>query len=887
MLHQLDRLFKPRSIVVVGTFGTESATPAYRIVHNLAQGGYRGKVFSLPLPVNNWVDALAALGLKVDLAILVQEVDLDWVTAASACGEAGTGGLALLAEPNGHGALPSAEQLAALAQCCRQYGMRWLGHSSIGFMHTHQRVNAGFLPQMALPGNLALLAQSGALLTSILDWSVAHRVGFSFLIGPGAMADVDLADLIDYLGSDAQTSCILIYMESLVNARRFMSAARAFSRYKPIIVLKAGRSQEGGAAALSHTGALAGNDRAFEAAFRRAGVIRVDTVGQLFNIAQALAMQPRPRGKNLAIVTNGGGPGILATDYLVQRGGTLAQFSERTRSKLSTVLLAGCHCHNPVDLQGDQDPTHFAAAVLACLRDEGVDGVLAILSPTTASEGAQVAQRLVEIAKNSNKPVLTAWMGEGSAAAGRASLEQGRIPHYRFPESAVDAFLRIAHYVQDLELLYETPPASPADFRPDQASAQRILAQVQAEGREHLLEPESRQLLQAYGIPVNPSQWVRSVEAAIAAADQLGYPVVLKIISRDLIHKTEVGGVKLQLGSAAAVAAAYEELVGQLARWRPAAAFDGVLVEKMVEKPYEILIGARKDPTFGPIIAFGQGGVAVEVYRDMALGLPPLNMALAQRLMEGTKIFQLLQGFRGLPGANLRELNFLLCKFAYLVMDFPSIKEIDLNPILADAQGGLVVDATILLDTSSPATHGPAYPHLVISPYPEKYHRKVTTKQGMEVLLRPIRPEDEPALGRMLAKVSNDTLYMRFFGYIPKITHAWMIRFTHIDYDREMALVAEVNQGASRELVGVVRIIEDAWRETAEYSILVADHFHGQGLGSIMTDYILQIARERGIKKIVASVLAKNGPMIHLFAARKFHFDRSEIDFYEVELPLT
>lgn len=885
MKQKLDKLFKPQSLAVIGEF-TDVDQSGYRLLHNLAQSGFKGIIHTVATTGPASFQSVAELPAKVDLAMIAMPPD-QWGELLNECGKIGVGSIALVASERHYTTEALKQYRQQAQQICRRYHMRLLGPNSIGFIAPHQRLNASFSAKMPLPGNLALISQSGALLRSILDWATEQRVGFSYVVGPGQMDDVGFADLIDYFGSDSQTSCILIYMESLKNARRFMSAARAFARYKPIIVLKAGRSEEGVKAAFSHTATLTGNDAAFDAAFRRAGVIRVNTVAQLFNLAQALAMQPRPRGNNLAIISNGGGPGVLATDHLVHNRGELAKLSDRSIQTLTALLPDLPPISNPVDLPAQPDPEHYALAVQTCLRDEGVNGVLAIFSPRTEAQAIAAAEALVKASKGCNKPLLAAWMGENEVKAARKILEAGRIPNYRFPESAVDAFLRIHRYVRDLELLYETPPAIPKDFEPDTAKAKAILQNARRENRTVLLDHEAKALLAAYQIPVNRSLFCQSIEEAAEAGEQLGYPVALKLVCSAIGHKTDVGGVVLHLQDENALRLAYRNTLHNLEQHRPGIKAEGVVVEKMIYRPFEIIIGSKKDPTFGPVIVFGRGGIAVEVFKDTQMGLPPLNMALAQRLIEGTRMYPLLKGYRGQPGSNLAELDFLLCKFAYLVMDFPELKEIEMNPLLADAKGGIVVDATVVLEDEVPEEVGLDYRHLVISPYPgKKYTKTVSLKTGEVVTLRPIRPEDEPAMARMLQGVSNDSLYMRFFGYIPKINHAWMIRFTHIDYDREMAIVAEISRGAGRELLGSVRIIEDAWRETAEYSILIADHFQGRGLGNIMTDYILEIARDRKIQKIVASVLSQNTSMIRLFEKRGFKFDKSDLEVYEVELEL-
>lgn len=892
MRRKLEEILNPKSIALIGA-STREEMPGYALLNNLLKAGFPGKIF----PVNLRHDTVQGMPAYSRIGKIPQKVDLAIISLRSAlvaevveeCGEAGAGGV-MIAMPDFTGETSfSKEQTEKIRDLCKKYGMRLLGPNSLGFIAPHARLNASLAGGMALPGNLALISQSDALLASILDWSAGQRVGFSYFVSTGSITDIGFADLIDFLGADAQTSCILIYMESLIHARRFMSAARSFSRNKPILVLKAGRSKEGGQAALSHTGTLAGNDAAYDAAFQRAGIIRVDTVAQLFNIAQALALQPRPRGNRLAIVTNAGAPGVLATDYLIRHGGQLARLTPASAEKLHQLLPQQNHPGNPIDLFGNANPEQYTQALKICLADPGADAILVILAPQFLTDPTACAKAIIQAAKGCNKPVFAAWMGEEKVEAGREAFEVGKIPSYRYPESAVDAFLRIWRYTRDLELLYETPPAIPKDFAPEPEHARTLIQQVIASGRTLMTGAEAKQLLETYQIPVNPARICHNPDEAVAQARELGYPVVMKIISPDIAHKTDVGGVMLNLSNDAEVERAFATLLERVALRRPSARLTGMMLEKMVNKPFELLLGAKKDPIFGPVILFGRGGVGVQVYKDIQMGLPPLNMALAQQIVERTQFFPLLRGYRGMPGINLMELDFLLCKFSYLLMDFPEIQEIDINPYLADHLGGIVVDTRVILDPSAArATHNP-YQHLVISPYPgRQYTRTITLKDGMQVTLRPVRPEDEPAMEQMLQKVSNDSLYMRFFGYIPKMSHTWMVRFTHIDYDREIAIVAEIEEkGKGKQLVGVVRIIEDAWRETAEYSILIADFFHGKGLGNILTDYIMEIARQRKIRKIVASVLPTNAPMIHMFERRGFTFDRSAIDIYDVELDIS
>ncbi|GAB5551521.1 MAG: bifunctional acetate--CoA ligase family protein/GNAT family N-acetyltransferase [Saprospiraceae bacterium] len=885
MQSQLDKLLKARTIAIIGA-SNRAGSVGYGVMKNMLNAGYGGVIY----PVNIKESAVQGVRAYASINQVPEAVDLGVICTPAAtvpdivedCGKLHIGGLIIISAGFAEAGEKGRQLYHQVQHNAQKYKMRIIGPNCLGIINPRLGINASFAPKMALPGKLALISQSGALLTSILDWSVDQRVGFSHYVSLGSMMDIDFAALIDYFGTDQYTSCILIYMESMKDARRFMSAAKAISRYKPIIVLKAGRSAEGGQAALSHTGTLAGNDAVFDAAFQRAGVIRVDTVAQLFNMAQAVAMQPRPKGKRLAIVTNAGGPGVLATDYLIRNGGVLANLEEGTIAKLEEGLPAAWSHGNPVDVLGDAGAEKYTLAIKSVLKDPNVDGLLVILTPQSMTDPNAIAIAVAEAVKRSKKPVLASWMGEADVAEGRETLEQGGVPNYRYPESAVDVFLRMYRYTSDLELLYETPSAIPEGFEANKEMASQIIEQAYSEGRTNLMESEAKQLLGSYGIEVSKNAVCTDEASALAFAKEVAYPVVLKIASPDILHKTEAGGVKLNIRSEKELKETFQQVLENAKHYKPDARIEGVLVERMIKKGYELLIGAKKDPVFGPVVVFGRGGIAVEIYKDTRMGLPPLNMALAARMVQDTQIYQLLKGFRGQAGVQLDELYFLLIKFAYLVMDFPQINEIDINPYVMDTQGGLALDARVVLSSPDELVHN----HLVISPYPQQWVKDVQLKRGGAAHLRPIRPEDEPAMFRFLEGVSSESMYMRFFGFVPQFTHNLMTKFVNIDYDREMAIVATVKKDGQEEIIGVVRIIEDAWRETAEYSILISDHWHGQGLGNLLTDYILEIARSRKINKIVATVLSSNAAMIHIFQRRGFEFDRKEIGSYEVELDL-
>lgn len=882
----LDKIFKPRTVAVIGA-SIKKQTIGHVVMKNLLNAAFGGNVFPVNLKYNTVLDRhcyayIGKIAEKIDLAIITTPARTV-LQLAEECGKAGVGGLIIMSAGFQETNEKTYEQLLTIA---RQYGMRIIGPDCLGIINPSLGLNATFATRTALKGNIAFISQSGALSTSILDWAEDQSVGFSYFVSVGAMIDINYADLIDYFGMDSNTHSILIYMESLREARRFMSAVRAFARSKPIIVLKAGKSQEGGRAARSHTGALAGDAAIYDAAFRRAGVIRVDTIAQLFNCAQALAMQPRPRNNRLAILTNAGGPGVLATDYLIENGGRMAQFSEETMLQLDALLPANWSRNNPVDVLGDANAETFRQALEICLRDVNVDGVLVILTAQAMTRPNEVAIEVVQVAKERRKPILAVWMGERDVADAREMLEHGRVPNYRYPESAVDVFIKMYQYSQHLKLLYETPSEIPQEFEPDTKAVRKMIEAALKTGERQLSEVASKTLLAHYNIPVNMPVVAQSAEEALQIADRLGYPVVLKIDSPDIGHKTDVVGVALNLADAEAVRLAFERIRANVRQYRPRARVDGVMVEKMIQKPFELFIGAKKDPVFGPVIAFGQGGIAVEIFKDTRLGLPPLNMALARQIIRHTRIYPLLKGYRGQPGVHLEELAFILCKFAYLLMDFPEIAEIDINPLLADAEGGVVVDAHIVLDASNIRRKGADYQHLVISPYPAKYTRDIQLRDGTPALLRPIRPEDEPLVERMFTHLSKESLYYRFFGYVPQVTHEFLTRYTHNDYDREVAIIVETASEGDKQMIGVVRIIADAWGESAEYAIMIADPWQKQGLGAVLTDFILEIARDKGLRKIYASVLATNKGMLRLFEKKGFTKKRDGFDMFYVELDL-
>jgi acetyltransferase len=885
---KLHKLFHPSTVAVIGASNTERSV-GFSLMKNLISSGFEGTVY----PVNPKRDnvqgvksypAIKDIPEKIDLAIIAVPA-ATVPTIVKECGDAGVLSLVIVSAGFKESGIEGEKFTNEIKDLIKQYDMTVLGPNCLGFIRPKLHLNASFCRKMAHPGGIAFISQSGALGSAILDWSVEENVGFSYFVSIGDMCDIGYHDLIDYFGTDPDTTSILIYMESLANAKQFLSAARGFARTKPIIVLKVGKSSEGAKAALSHTGSITGNNQVFDTAFKRVGILRVNTISELFDCAKTLSMQKRPSGNRLAIVTNAGGPGVIATDALIDMKGKLASLSPETVQYLDEALPQHWSHGNPVDVLGDADALRYRKAVEACMNDTGVDGVIVILTPQAVTDAISISKELVDIASKNSKTILAAWMGEVDVAEGRKILEEGNIPAYEKPEETVRAFMNMYLYDKNLQLLQETPASIPHAFVPRTDENKKIIKDAMALGRYVLTEPESKLLLSHYEIPIPHGEVAKTAEDAVRIAESIGYPVVMKIISSDIIHKIDVGGVFVGVDTPDNVKKTYENLINSAKVHVPHAQIDGVYVEEMVRKKYELLIGCKKDPIFGPAIVFGMGGVAVEVFKDTNVGLPPLNMALSLRLIEDTKIYQLLKGFRGSAAVDVSAIQFLLYKFAYLVADFPEIKELDINPFVVDEKGGVVLDAKVILDETMNGKTLKPYGHMVISPYPREYEKTVDMESGQTVLLRPIRPEDEQMEGEMFKTFSEETQRFRFFGPIKSITHEMLIRFTQIDYDREIAIIAEQSEQGRKKMLGVVRVIADPYNQTAEFAIVVGDPWQKQGLGTHMMEHVLSIAKQRGIKKMYAYTLHDNTSMLHLFEKFQFVINRQE-DMYRVELQL-
>jgi acetyltransferase len=869
--HSLDPLFKPQSVAVLGA----SAAPGRVgniLMRNLLENPFGGCVY----PINPKRRAVHGVHCYPSLADLPERVDLAVIATPAAtvpplveqCVAAGIPAAIIVSA--GFSELGAAGRvLEDRVRATARGRMRVLGPNCLGLIHPPSNLNASFAATMALPGQVALLSQSGAMCTSILDWATEKHIGFSSFVSVGSLLDVDFADLIDYFADEPNTRSIILYMESIGDVRKFLSAARSVSRTKQVIVVKSGRHEAGARAAASHTGALAGADAVFDAAFRRAGVLRVTTIPELFHMSEILALQPPPRGPALAIITNAGGPGVMATDALMLGGGALAALGPQTLAALNQALPPFWSHANPIDLLGDATAERYRVAVQACAKDPNVQGVLVLLTPQAMTDPTETARQLQPFARCEGKPILASWMGGAAVRPGRELLSAAGVPTFDAPEAAIQAFLHMVQYRRNQELLYERPEALPEDRRPDTSRVRQIFQKARAEKRALLTETEAKDVLAAYGVPVAQTVSCADVEEAVRAAAAVGYPVVLKLLSSTVTHKSDVGGVQLDLGDEAAVRAAFTRIQENLRRRDLGAAFGGVTVQPMIaNRGIELIVGSSVDRQFGPVILFGAGGVLVEVMQDRALALPPLNRTLARRLMERTRIYPALKGVRGQAAVNLEALETLLVHFSQLLTDFPEIQEVDMNPLLASAERIIALDARIVLVPADQPED--QRPRLAIRPYPNQYTQTIRLRNGDEVTVRAMRPEDEPLIIAMHARHSEHTIRMRYFSLVKILSRDSLIRLCHLDYDREMALATVKKDGAGEMMLGVSRYYLHPETGDAEFALIVSDAHQRQGLGRQLLQRLIEVARERGVKRLVGLVLRENAPMLALTASLGF-----------------
>ncbi|MFN3232551.1 MAG: GNAT family N-acetyltransferase [Alphaproteobacteria bacterium] len=874
-IRNLDKLFRPQSVAVIGASNRPDAV-GHIIMKNMLAAGFEGAV----MPVNPRETAIAGVLAFKDVTSLPVVPDLAVICTPPATvpeiidqvGARGTKAAIVLT---------AGLDQQAMLDAARPHLLRILGHNCLGLLVPPAGLNASFAPGSLAPGKLAFASQSGALCTAVLDWAAAKDIGFSHFISLGNCADVDFGDVVDYLARDPDTSAILLYIESLTHARKFLSACRAASRIKPIVAIKSGRNAEGASAAASHTGALAGRDDVYDAAFKRAGVLRVDTMADLFDTVETLARANRLAGEDLVIVTNGGGLGVMAADHLSMAGGHLGRLSDDTKAGLDKVLPKTWSHGNPVDIIGDAPGKRYVDALDVLLDAPEVDALLVMHAPTGITSSDEVADGVIGRLKDTRKTVLVNWAGGRVVAGAREAFEDAGIPSYETPASAVHAFRQLTGHRRLQTLLMETPPAQPEAFTPDRDRARAVIDSVLADGRDLLTEVEAKELLDAYHIPIVVTRIAQDAEEAVALAEEIGFPVVVKILSREISHKSDVGGVALNLKSGNEVREAVETIQARVVEIRPDAAVDGYTVQQMISLSgaHELLIGAFVDDVFGPVIMFGQGGTAVEVVADRAVTLPPLNMMIAQRLMEETRVFKLLAGYRDRPAADLDAIKMTLLKVCQLVADFAEVAELDINPLLADDNGAIALDARVVVQVADES----GLDRLAIRPYPVALEEDITTRSGETLRVRPIRPEDEPAYAEFFDHLEADDVRFRFFNLVKHPGHAFLARLTQIDYDRDMCFVAMRGDA----IMGTVRAISDPDNERAEYAVIVRSDTKGTGLGYALMQKIIDYCRQRGTGEIFGHVLADNHAMRDMAEGLGFRIKRGpDPTVVEVVLPL-
>jgi acetyltransferase len=879
----LDKIFNPKSVAIIGA-SDEEGSVGHAIVKNFTTLGYAGKVYLVNIrkPEILGVKTYETVGQipePVDLAMIATPAKTV-PDVVEQCGKAGIKG-AIIVSAGFKETVPEGKALEdRILETKKKCGLRIIGPNCIGIIRPRINLNATFEDRVPKHGKVAFISQSGALGSAILDWAIHENIGFSNFVSVGSMIDVDFGDLIDYFGTDPQTKSILMYIEGITEARKFMSAARHFARTKPIIVVKAGKFTESAKAVASHTGSLSGEDDVYDAAFKRAGIVRVEEIDDLFNAAEVLGTQPLPKGPNLAVITNAGRPGVMATDALVAKGGKLAKLSQKTMDVLNGALPSFWSKGNPIDILGDAKADRYKAAVEACLNDENVDGILIIFTQQAVGESTGIANAIIELVRSKtyqSKTILTSFMGYDAVQEANRMFNANNIPTYSTPEQAIKIYMYMYQYERNLELIYETPEELPVDASPPKRPIMVILRNAAMEGREILTEDEAKRLLKYYNFPVVDTAVATTADEAVASARQMGYPVVLKILSPEIVHKTEAGGVILDIHSDAEVRQAFNMIVQRAKAYNPNAQIIGVTVQPMIErKGHEVIIGGKTDPLFGPVILFGMGGVGVELFKDYSIGLPPLNTTLIRRMMEETKVYQLLKGYRNVPPANLKLLEETMLLFSQLLIDFPQIKEIDINPLLINEKEAFILDARTKVDKERVFRKFEPHEHMVISPYPKKYETLWTLKNGQEVLLRPIKPEDEPLWLAMFQSFSEESIRYRFFQTLKDTPHEVRVRYCNIDYDREMAIVAELTEEGRRRILGVGRLSIEPDGKTGELAFIIGDQWQGLGLGTKMVDYVIEIAKDMGVETVYAVMLPDNYRALNLTKKMGFKLEYLE-----------
>jgi len=875
--YRLDRVLSPRAIALIGASPRPGSLGA-AILNNMRSTGFDGPIGL----VNARYAEIGGVATKPALKQLPFVPDLIIVTTPAAAipdiiaeaGQLGVAGAVIVSAGLGHG---EGSLSAAAERAARAHKMRLIGPNCLGVMMPWANLNGSFAAHMPGRGGLALITQSGAIAAGMVDWAAQRKVGFSGVVSIGDQLDVDIADLLDYFAMDSRTNAILLYVEGIKDARKFMSAARAAARVKPVVVVKSGRMAQGAKAAATHTGALAGSDAVYDAAFRRAGMLRVFDLRELFDCAEMIGRVKAPPGKRMAILSNGGGLGVLAIDRLVELGGVPAALSDEVRAKLDAVLPPIWSKSNPIDIVGDADPKRYAAALDILLQDKGNDGVLVMNVQTAVASPSDIATTITELTlshrKSSPKPVLSVWVGADEKIA--KIFADAAIPSFATEDDAVRGFMHLVHHVEASQALAAVPPSLPKEFVANLDAARRVVQAALKDGRRWLDPFEIEQLFNAYQIPIAPTLAAVDAEQAVSQAETFfakGQSVAVKILSRDIVHKSDVGGVALNLPDANAVRTAVAEILANARAKRPDASITGVMIQPMITrwKARELILGIADDPTFGPVIVFGRGGTAVEVINDRALALPPLDINLARNLIARTRVSRRLAAYRDVPAVKQDDIALVLVKLAQLAADIPEIRELDINPLLADHIGVLALDARVAIGPIERKFAGPGNARFAVRPYPTEWQRELTLRDGRKIQVRPIRPEDEPTILEFLQHVTADDLRLRFFGPMKVFTHTFIARLTQLDYARAMAFVAFDDAG---ELVGVVRIHSDSVYESGEYAILLRSDRKGLGLGWTLMQLLIDYAKAEGLQRISGQVLRENTVMLQM--CRELGFDVS------------
>jgi len=884
----LDKIFNPRKIAVIGASNREGSV-GYKLFRNLI--GFRGFIY----PVNPFSQSIQGVTAYPSIKKIPWQIDLAVIATPAhivpeiveECGEAGVTGVIIVSSGFREVGVRGRALEEEIQKIRSRFGLRIIGPNCLGVMRPSIKLNATFANRMAKPGHVAFISQSGAICASVLDWAEAANIGFSAVVSLGGTIDVDFADLIDYFGMDPETRSIVLFVEFISEPGKFMSAARRFAATKPIIAIKAGKTPEGMKAAFSHTGAIASDDLLYDALFSRAGVVRVETISDLFCCSEVLATQPLPKSPDLVVITNAGGAGVMATDAIILRGGRLARLSEKTIEELDKILPHYWSRSNPIDICEDASIERFRKTAEICLKDPNARGFLIIYAPVGEADPIETAKAIAEVFRGSDKPVLTCWLGEREVHEAREVFRRNRIPTYSTPEEAVAAFMYMYRYAKNIELLYEVPEEIRISPPSNKVRLREIIRRAVNEGRFMLMEFESKEFLKEYGIPVSETYIARSPDEAAEISSNIGFPVVMKILSPDITHKMDAGGVILNIYSESQARSCFLQIVENVKSKYPNARIYGVTVQPMIPREYEIIIGSKRDPVFGTFIIFGTGGVHVEVFKDIAVGFPPLNQALARRIIEKTKVYETFsRGFRGLSLANLKSVEETLVRFSQLVIDFPEIAEMDINPLAVTLDGVIALDARIIIDAERVKGELKPYEHLIIRPYPTKYIVEHVLKNGSKVILRPARPEDEPLIIDLFKTFSAETMKLRFFKVVKEINHYTVARYCNTDYNREVTIVAETESQGKRILMGMANLIVQPDGKSSEISVVVGDPWQNRGLGSIMIDHLIEIGRDMGQKKLFGEFLAENKKIFHILQKRGFKIKRVDEETYLAELNL-